>query len=150
MLLYRISLCKRATDLTGTGAKLYGGRWNSIGVPVLYLASSRALAALEVLAHLTNVQDPESFCISVFEVPEDSVEELEKHLLPKDWNSYPSPSSLKKKGDTFVKNNQSLLLKIPSAIVEDEFNYILNVNHPLLSKVKIVETKPFLFDKRLY
>lgn len=150
MLLYRISLCKRATDLTGTGAKLYGGRWNSVGVPVLYLASSRALAALEVLAHLTNVQDPESFCISVFDVPDDSVEEIKQHLLPKDWNTYPSPSSLKKKGDAFAKNNKSLLLKIPSAIVEDEYNYILNVNHPLLSQVKIVETKPFLFDKRLY
>lgn len=135
--------------MSGMGAKLYGGRWNSVGIPVLYMAGSRALAALEVLAHFTNVQDPESFCITVFEAPDDSIEEVKKHLLPKDWNSYPSPSALKKKGDDFAKKNQSLLLKVPSAIVEDEHNYIMNVNHPLLSKVKIVETKPFLFDKRL-
>lgn len=136
--------------MTGTGAKLYGGRWNSVGVSVLYMASSRALAALEVLAHFTNVQDPESFCITVFDVPEDSVEDVKNLTLPKNWNSYPSPSLLKKKGDTFAKNNKALLLKVPSAIVEDEHNYILNVNHPLLAKVKIIEIKPFLFDKRLY
>lgn len=150
MLLYRISLCKRAEDISGTGAKLFGGRWNSVGVPMLYLASSRALAALEVLAHLTSIQDPESFCITVFEVPENSIEEVERYLLPKDWNTYPSPSSLKKIGDTFAKSNKSLLLKVPSAIVEDECNYMLNVNHPLLDKVKIIGSKPFLFDKRLH
>ncbi|MNX57934.1 RES domain protein [compost metagenome] len=150
MLLYRISLCKRARDMSGEGARLFGGRWNSVGVPMLYLASSRALAALEVLAHFTTVQDPESFCMTVFDVPDHSIEELEKHLLPKNWNSFPSPSLLKKKGDVFVKNNSSLLLKVPSAIVEDECNYILNVNHPLLAKVKIVDSKPFIFDKRLY
>ena len=116
--------------MSGTGAKLFGGRWNSVGVPMLYLASSRALAALEVLAHLTSIQDPESFCITVFEVPDNSIEEVEKYLLPKDWNTYPSPSSLKKIGDAFTKSNQSLLLKVPSAIVEDECNYLLNVNHP--------------------
>lgn len=136
--------------MSGTGAKLFGGRWNSVGVPMLYLASSRALAALEVLAHLTSIQDPESFCITVFEVPDNSIEEVEKYLLPKDWNTYPSPSSLKKIGDSFTKSNQSLLLKVPSAIVEDECNYLLNVNHPLLDKVKIIGSKPFLFDKRLH
>ncbi len=150
MLLYRISLCKRASDLSGTGAKLFGGRWNSIGVPMLYLASSRALAALEVLAHLTPIQDPEDFCITVFEFPESSIEEIEKYLLPENWNSYPAPSSLKKKGDAFVKANASLLLKVPSAIVEDEYNYIVNINHPLLSEVKILGSKPFIFDKRLH
>jgi RES domain-containing protein len=150
MLLYRISLCKRAADISGTGAKLFGGRWNSVGVPMLYLASSRALAALEVLAHLTNIQDPESFCITVFDVPDDSIEEVEKYLLPKDWNTYPSPSSLKKMGDSFARNNKTLLLKVPSVIVEDEYNYVMNVNHPHLSKVKIVDSKPFLFDKRLH
>ncbi|MNY43705.1 RES domain protein [compost metagenome] len=114
------------------------------------MASSRALAALEVLAHLTNIQDPESFCITVFDVPDNSVEEVERELLPKNWNSYPSPSSLRKRGDAFAKANQALLLKVPSAIVEDEYNYILNVQHPFASKVKIVELKPFLFDKRLH
>lgn len=136
--------------MSGTGAKLFGGRWNSVGVPMLYLASSRALAALEVLAHLTSIQDPESFCATVFEVPDDSIEEVEKPLLPKNWNSYPSPSSLKKIGDAFVKKSSSLLLKVPSAIVEDEYNYLLNVHHPLLDKVKIIGAKPFLFDKRLH
>lgn len=136
--------------MSGMGAKLFGGRWNSVGIPVLYMASSRALAALEVLAHLTNIQDPESFCITVFDVPDNSIEKVEKELLPKNWNSYPSPSSLRKRGDAFAKANQVLLLKVPSAIVEDEYNYILNVNHPLANKVEIVEVKPFLFDKRLH
>jgi len=149
MLLYRISLCKRASDLSGAGAKLFGGRWNSIGIPMLYMTSSRALAALEVLAHLTPIQDPEDFCITVFDVPESSIEEIERNLLPENWNSYPAPSSLKKKGDAFVKSNTALLLKVPSAIIEDEYNYIVNVDHPLVSEIKILSSKPFIFDKRL-
>ncbi|RYE57719.1 MAG: RES domain-containing protein [Sphingobacteriales bacterium] len=149
MLLYRISVCKRASDLSGAGAKLFGGRWNSIGVPMVYMASSRALAALEVLAHLTAIQDPENFCITVFDVPESSVTEIELHLLPDNWNTHPAPSSLKKKSDAFVKSNTALLLKVPSAIIEDEYNYIVNVAHPLLSEIKILSSKPFIFDKRL-
>ncbi|TDQ08604.1 RES family NAD+ phosphorylase [Pedobacter metabolipauper] len=150
MLLYRISLCKRARDLSGTGAKLFGGRWNSIGVPMLYLAGSRALAALEVLAHLTAIQDPEDFCIGVFEVPDKSIGEIEKTFLPVNWNSYPAPSVLKATGNAFIRSNQHLLLKVPSAIVEDEYNYIVNVNHPLFGTIKIKEVKSFIFDKRLY
>jgi len=149
MLLYRISLCKYASDVNGTGAKLFGGRWNSIGIPVLYMASSRSLAALEVLASLTSLQDPESFCVTVFDVPDTSIAEFDKNYLPVNWNTYPAPAILKRKGDEFVKSNDSLLLQVPSAIVEDEYNYVLNVNHPLANTLKIVEVKPFLFDKRL-
>jgi RES domain-containing protein len=149
MLLYRISLCKFATDLNGTGAKLFGGRWNSMGIPMVYMASSRALAALEVLANVAALQDPESFCITVFDVPEDAIDVVDKDYLPQNWSSYPAPSRLKDIGDAFVKRNDFLLLKVPSAIVEDEYNYLLNVNHPMASQVKIELTKPFLFDKRL-
>jgi RES domain-containing protein len=149
MLLYRISLCKYARDVNGTGAKLFGGRWNSIGVPVLYMAGSRSLAALEVLASLTSLQDPESFCVTVFDVPENSIAKLDKNYLPKNWSTYPAPAILKKRGDEFVKANEALLLQVPSAIVEDECNYIFNVNHPLADTLKILEVKPFLFDKRL-
>lgn len=150
MLLYRISLCKRASEISGMGAKLFGGRWNSIGTPMLYLASSRALAALEVLAHLTAIQDGESFCITVFDVPDHAkINTLKKEELPSNWNSYPAPSALKKLGDQFANSDHYLLLKVPSAIVEDEYNFLLNVNHPKAHNIQIVETKPFKFDKRL-
>ena len=149
MLLYRISLCKRASDISGMGAKLFGGRWNSIGVPMLYLTSSRALAALEVLAHMTALQSSENFCVTIFEVPEKYIGYISTEDLPENWNSYPAPSTLKAIGDRFVNSKNHLLLKVPSAIVEDEYNFLLNVNHPKVSAVKVIDIKSFIFDKRL-
>jgi RES domain-containing protein len=149
MVLYRISNCNRADDLSGTGAKLFGGRWNSIGTPMHYMAASRALAALEVLANKNTMNDAPNFCLSIFDVPEESIFAIEIQDLPKNWKKYPAISSLKKMGDEFVKQGKFLLLKVPSAIIEDEYNFLMNVYHPLAKKLKLKEIKPFHFDGRL-
>lgn len=149
MFLYRISNCKHAKDFSGTGAKLFGGRWNSVGVPMHYMASSRALAALEVLVNKNSMISAENFCLTVFELPDDSVKLLQIKDLPSDWNNYPAPLNLAKIGDDFIKKANFLLLKVPSSIIVDEYNYLMNVNHLLVEKLKIVEVKPFKFDNRL-
>jgi RES domain-containing protein len=148
MLLYRIAKCQYAHDLSGTGARLYGGRWNSIGRPVVYMASSRALAVLEVLVHLPPALIPNDFCQVTFEVPDD-VDELDANTLPLNWQEYPEPSVLKTMGDAFIKANRHLLLKVPSAVVTQEYNYLLNPAHAGMQEVKLVNNEPFNFDERL-
>jgi RES domain-containing protein len=148
MLLYRIAKCTYIEDLSGTGARLYGGRWNSIGRPVVYLASSRALAVLEVLVHLPPTLIPDNFCQITFEVPND-VLALDVNILPSNWQEYPEPSVLKTLGDSFLKDSKHLLLKVPSAVVKEEFNYLLNPGHKGMQQVKVVDMQPFNFDERL-
>lgn len=148
MLLYRISKCTYINDLSGTGSRLYGGRWNNIGKPMVYMASSRALAVLEVLVHLPPALIPQDFCQAVFQVPED-VQELDIATLPPNWQEYPEPSILKTMGDSFLQQGAHLLLKVPSAVVKEEFNYLLNPAHHLTSKVKLIDKQVFSFDERL-
>ncbi|MDN3586279.1 RES family NAD+ phosphorylase [Pedobacter aquatilis] len=149
MILYRISNCTYAKDYSGTGAKLFGGRWNSVGVPLHYMASNRALAALEILANKNTILHSVNLCLTVFEVPGELVKQIELKDLPKNWKDYPAIPQLAKLGDAFAKQNEFLLLKVPSVLIEDEFNYLMNVNHPEVDKVKIIEVKPFMFDERL-
>ncbi|AZI25898.1 RES domain-containing protein [Pedobacter sp. G11] len=149
MILYRISNCNYARDISGTGAKMFGGRWNSAGTPMHYMAENRALAALEVLVNIDNVSDTSQLCLSIFELSDESIELCNLNQLPKNWRAYPSSFELQKIGDEFVKTNKYLLLRVPSAIIEDEFNFLMNVNHPLAENIKILEIKPFSFDNRL-
>lgn len=149
MILYRIAKCTYVNDLSGAGARLYGGRWNSIGKPMIYLASTRSLAVLEVLVHLSPTTFPDDFCIAEIEVPDDSVKELPIKKLPSNWQDILPPTELKKIGDDFLKQQEDLLLKVPSAIVAEEYNYLLNPLHPAMSKAKLIKQLPFNFDQRL-
>lgn len=149
MILYRIVKCGYADDLSGTGARLYGGRWNSEGRPAMYLASSLSLAVLEVLVHLPPLMIPDNYCTVEVEVPGDSVTEMALDQLPANWKDMSPPVALKQAGDEFLRKQLSLLLKVPSAIVPMEYNYLLNTLHPDMKKVKILKKEPFNFDGRL-
>lgn len=148
MVLYRITNAKYADDLSGNGARLYGGRWNSEGKPMVYLASSRSLAVLESLAHLVPTNIPNDFLILNIEVPDDFLE-IPENVLPDNWNEYPEQHIVKQIGNSFLQRNEHLLLKVPSALVPEEFNYLLNPLHPKATKVKIINKAPFRFDDRL-
>lgn len=148
MILYRLVKCVYADDLSGNGARLYGGRWNSEGRAALYLASSRSLAVLEALVHLSPTNMPDGFCMLAIDVPDD-VTVIAAKLLPDDWNAYPEPNALKQIGNDFLQNKRHLLLKVPSALIADEYNYIMNPLHPLAASVKILQQRNFSFDKRL-
>lgn len=148
MLLYRITRTAYA-DLSGNGARLYGGRWNSEGKPMVYFASSRSLAVLEALAHLSATNIPDDFCMMVIEVPDNSFVELEIDRLPKQWQEYPEPNNLKQIGNQFLMQGKKLLLKVPSVIIKEEHNYLLNPLHEDVGEVKILSKQPFNFDARL-
>nr|WP_199157134.1 RES family NAD+ phosphorylase [Pedobacter sp. ASV2] len=149
MILYRISNCKHAKDVSGTGAKLFGGRWNSVGTPMLYMAESRALAALEVLANKNSMNYSKNLCLTIFNLPKVDFESVEIKSLPDHWKTYPAPMQLQKIGDSFIRENKFLLLKVPSAIIDGEFNFIMNPFHHLASEMTVLEVSPFSFDSRL-
>lgn len=148
MILYRLVKYVYADDLSGNGARLYGGRWNSEGRAALYLASSRSLAVLEALAHLSPTNMPDDFCMLAIEASDDVIA-VDEDLLPPDWNEYPEQNALKQMGNQFLQSRKHLLLKVPSALVDDEYNYIMNPLHPLAASVKILQQRPFSFDERL-
>lgn len=149
MKLYRLGNCKFSGNLSGEGARINGGRWNSIGVPAVYFANSRALAVLEVLVHLSPIFLPDNFCMVEFEVDLNYFEIEEENLL-KDWNVFPFLKSVQKIGDQLLKENNFPIIKVPSAIVKGEFNFVLNPLHPQSANIKLMDSKSFSFDERLF
>ncbi len=148
MLLYRLTKNIYSTDLSGAGARLYGGRWNSEGRAMVYLASSRSLAVLEALVHLPPTNVPDDYCMITIETPDDFIH-IDEAQLPQNWQDHPDLDVLKQMGNTFLLGKKNLLLKVPSAIVNEEYNYLLNPAHPDAQKVKLKNIQPFNFDNRL-
>ena len=150
MLVYRISKTEFIEDLTGTGAKLFGGRWNNKGVFMLYASVSRALAVLELLAHLdANEIQHHSFSIAEIEIPDDSLKTISLQLLPDNWRTPTAHLYLRSRGDAWVSKADSIALTVPSIIIQQEQNVLLNCSHPNFKKVKLKRTYEFSFDRRL-
>lgn len=151
MRVYRIAKGSHASDLSGTGAEMYGGRWNSKGTKMLYTASSIALAMAEVAVHVPYGLLPLDYVVVSMEVPDDSMAMITAaDVKGIRWNSHPPSFITQKIGDTFVHQNRDLLLKVPSAVVEGDFNFLINPAHEAFSKVKVIAVKPFQFDRRLF
>ena len=149
MELYRLGSCKFSADTSGEGSRIYGGRWNTVGVPAVYLASSRALAVLEVLVHLPPALLPSDFCMAIFEL-EATAFEITESQLPTGWNTFPFLKQVQLIGNNFFKEGKHLLLKVPSAVVSGEFNYIMNPIHLEASKLILLSKSQFTFDNRLF
>ena len=148
MELFRLGNCKFCSDLSGEGARLYSGRWNSVGVSAVYFATTRALALLEVLVHLPPNLLPENFCMSVFKI-DASFFELKTDELPSNWNFFPFPKKIQLLGDEFFKNEKNFLLKVPSAIIEGEFNIVMNPRHSKAKEMILKSSSAFSWDSRL-
>ena len=149
MTVYRLSNLRRADDLSGTGARLGGGRWNKIGESVLYTASSRALASLEVMVHTTSIDLPNYYVMLALMIPEDSMQTVSLDQLPKGWDESEPPKSVKAITEAWIAENRYLVLKVPSAVVTGDYNFLLNPAHPRMNEVKIIDKQPFRFDHRL-
>ena len=146
---YRIATCKYISDLSGEGAFLYGARWNNPGTRMLYTAESPALSMLEALAHITMLPLKEPFCMVRLTMPDDWAA-LDMNALPPDWKKQPPPDTLRRLGDAFVREGKTLALKVPSVLVPDNFNFLINQAHPLFSKLKVVSITNISFDQRLF
>ena len=139
-----------ARAFAGQGAKDYGGRWNPIGAAVVYTSSSLALAALETLVHLGVRKSPLAYVSIPANIPSTvTMTKIDLSDLPIDWKQDPSPLSLASIGEKWVRQNETSILIIPSSVIEEEVNYLLNPNHPDFAQITIGQAKPFHFDPRL-
>jgi len=138
--------------LDGEGARLNGGRWNSEGVPVVYAAASLSLAVLEYLVHVEPALIPEDLVAMELELPDDPAlgAIVDPALFPPgDWRTYPAPEWQAELGDLWVEDGTFLWLAVPSAIVPEEHNVLVNPRHQRMADVRTVTTRPFRFDRRL-
>ena len=150
MHLFRIAKTVYIRDLSGAGPRRFGGRWNHKGTAVIYAAESRSLATLEYLVHVPLPYEPLGLSIAALCVPDGaSTRAFSLSELPADWNRFPAPSGLADLGSEWVRGNQSLLLRVPSAVVDDEFNLVINPAHPEMADVSIEDVTPYAFDERL-
>ncbi len=149
MVVYRIGRTKYANDLTGEGARLNGGRWNHKLTPCVYTSESRALAILEYTVNV-NVDDiPRALSISTINIPEINILEITIAELPGNWGAAPAPSSTKDFGTQLLKKAEFAIIKIPSAVLPDEYNFLLNPLPKGSSEFSIVDVQDFVYDVRI-
>jgi RES domain-containing protein len=138
-----------ASAFDGEGALLFGGRWSSPGVAVVYVASTRALAALEMAVHLDRSTLLAFFVLLPCEFDDTLVTVVDRAGLPAHWRRDPAPPELATIGDGWVKQARSAVLAVPSAVIEEEMNFLLNPGHPDFSRIRIGNPQAFEFDPRL-
>lgn len=150
MQVYRIASKEYIHDLSGYGAKLNGGRWNREGISVLYTGSSIALCAWEYWVHLPPTINllQNAFAVAAIQIPDTSILTLKAAELPADWET--EEGVLFSITDSWIEENNYLIMQVPSAIIQNEWNYLINPLHPLFSSVLLESVAPFAFDKRAF
>lgn len=147
MEVYRIALKKWSKSLKASG---YAGRWNSKGVFVIYTSSTRALASLENLVHRSGEGLNKSFRTILIDIPKNlEIKKVEPNQLSKNWFKYENYPECQKIGDEWIEESKYPILKVPSAIIKKENNYLLNPNHEQFKLIKISGIEDFEFDPRL-
>jgi RES domain-containing protein len=150
MLVWRLSTLEdRSRAFDGEGARLFPGRWNHEGVAVVYTSAHLSLAALELLVHLDqrHLQRP-LFAFSV-ELPEESLETVTQARLPAGWAASAPSDATKTLGSEWAQGKRSLALAVPSAVVPQELNVLLNPAHPRFGELTMSGPQAFSFDPRL-
>lgn len=133
----------------GEGARLTGGRWNSKGVPLVYLSSNLALAALELLVHIDYHRALSTHCAIQVHFDEHLALHVKKEQLPVDWSSAAAIPETQALGDAWANSKASAVLAVPSVVIPQEFNYLLNPKHPDAKEVSTSEPETFRYDARL-
>lgn len=147
---WRISPAEyRSTAFSGEGAKEYGGRFNSVGTPIIYTAGSLALAMLELLVRVNSRRRLQNrVCLPVqfrdTHVAEQAAE------LPDDWDARPYTAASQQMGDAWIQSERSLVLRVPSVVVPQEPNYLINPRHPHFDELEFGDPTPLQLDPRLY
>jgi len=148
MIIYRLATSEYAGDLSGEGAKIYGGRWNPVGVAGVYFSEFISLAILEILVRAGRFTTPDNYTLLSIEIPAEAVATVELRKLKKGWQQHVEYT--RAIGEDFMKMKATLALKVPSAIVPQEHNFLLNPLHKDHKKIKIVDRELLQPDKRLF
>ena len=138
-----------ATAFDGEGARLYGGRWNSVGVPMVYASEHKSMAAFEVRVHIDKTRMQKRYKCFAVHFDDGLMETFRVEDLPEDWWQEPPPTSLQQLGDDWIESNVSVILAVPSAVIPDELNYLINPKHRDFARLKIAPPSDFAFDPRL-
>jgi RES domain-containing protein len=149
MLVYRIGRTKHANDLSGEGAKINGGRWNHKSVPCLYTSESRALSLLEYTVNVNIEEIPRALSITTIEIPDTEIFIVKEDFLPGNWKQSPVPSSTQEFGTHLLKTVEKSIIKIPSSVIIEEYNYLLNPLYTNSKSFKIVSIKDLIYDVRI-
>lgn len=145
MILYRIARALHQ-ELDGEGARRSGGRWNSPGTPVVYASGTRALAALEYLVHIDVDEVPDDLVLMSVSVPDElAVEDVPDDVVDPRHRS----DAERGVGDSWVQSERTAVLSVPSRLIPEERNYVLNPQHDAASMVRVVGVRRFVFDERL-
>lgn len=148
MEVFRIAKAKFANELYAPGME---GRWNQRGEEVIYTASSRSLACLENLAHKGGRGGIETYRTMVIYVPDRlAIRQVNLKDLPEGWNQISQHKACQQIGSDWYVTKDTPVLKVPSAVIPDEFNYVVNARHAQFSEIKLITVLPFAFDKRLW
>ena len=147
---WRIVKRKHArTAFTGEVARLFGGRFNSPGTAIVYTAQSQALAALEMLVHLDSFELLGTYVVFEIGIDESLIAPVERSDLPENWTDDPPPAEVQAIGDAWVARGSSAVLRVPSVVIPDENNFLLNPWHEDFPKLQIRNPVSFQFDQRL-
>lgn len=151
-LVWRLTAVRHAQRAyTGEGARLYGGRWNHSGIPLVYTSATLSLAALELFVHLDGDIAPDRLTARAAELPGDlTIPVLEIADLPANWRTYPAPEALKDLGTAWTRSGASLALAVPSVVIPHEHNLLLNPAHPDFARVRVLPAEVFSFDPRMW
>jgi len=142
----------KADDISGLGAKLTGGRWNRVGTAIVYTSTTQALACLETIVHFNAKDLPLNRYLVRFDIPESiwkKRETLTVDVLDVSWDALPAGLTSLDIGDTWVKENRSCLLEVPSVIVPEELNVLINPAHPDMKGIVATIIRKWLYDARL-
>jgi RES domain-containing protein len=149
MKLWRIAHPRYALDRSCAGAARYGGRWNPIGTPAFYCAASIALAALKKFVHLAAAPLPPLALVEVDLPDDEAMLEADVQALPPDWARLPGSGQAQGFGATWLAAGTQLAMRVPSAIIPEETNVVINPHHPAYGRVKLAVLRPFTFDARM-
>lgn len=150
MLVYNIRKEKFANALKASGN---ANRWNKSEEFIIYTGSSRALSTLELVVHRAGISTDNSYKVMVIrlDIEESDILEVNQEQLPSNWQSIEAYPQLQKLGSHWYHSKEFLILKVPSAIIPKEFNFLINTKHPTFeTKVKIEIIEDYSFDKRLF
>jgi len=151
MIVFRLTKSRFCNDLSGKGAENAGGRWNSKGVAMVYTSVSRALCTTEIAVHTPLGNLPLDYNLVSIEFPTAiPILKLEEKKLPQNWKSFPHPNATQLLGDKFISESKFLVMRVPSVVVQGEYNYLINPKHKDFKKVKLVKIEKFVFDERLF
>lgn len=150
MRIYRIAKSRYINDLSGEGARLYGGRWNLVGDSMLYFSKHLSLCLLEILVHVDFAQLPVDYSYVEIEIPDASIKTVQSlEFIKPNWHTEEAVVQLQMIGSKWLQKQESLALLVPSAVLQKEYNVLLNPMHKDFKKLKVVEIDEVQFDPPL-